>query len=171
MSTCFNNTIKFNRSSDFAISVKRAFFAYRVRKNCIAYSPIGIIGVLGITARMHKGQSGGFFGFLFFLGILPYLLWMMHYWATGKIRVKNSLKQVEVAFEPDQIQIVAGDEVCKIAWTRIKNMQKANNLIILFWDGKMDLNHAFAIPNSSLTEDTKKIIEQNILNNGGKIFS
>jgi hypothetical protein len=170
MSALFQKSISFYRSPDFMISVRKAFYGRAVRKNCIVYSPIGIIGVLGLIAEVRNGKSGGAFWLLIFIGVIPYLLWMAHHASDGRGRFPDSDKPVVVTLESDLIKIVTGDESCEIDWSRIKYVQKARSLTILFWDGKIDLKHALALPKSALNTEQEQFIVQKLINHKVKTF-
>jgi hypothetical protein len=161
--------ITFEWPLDFARAIKRRHFSHQIRRPCLIFLPIGIIGLLGVLLHPQKGESGGGYWFLICISILPFALWIIHHWATSQIRSNGTVPRFTVRIEPESITIKSEKDVATVKWSAIKTIWKFPDLILIFWDEKNRLDHSFALPVASLDEEVSRFIEDKVREHGGKI--
>jgi len=161
--------ITFEWPLDFARAIKRRHFSHQIRRPCLVFLPIGIIGLLGIWLRSQKGESGGDYWFLICISIAPFVLWGMNHLATSQIRLTGAVPRFTVRIEPESITIKSEKDVATVKWSAIKTVWKFPDLILIFWDEKNRLDHSFALPVASLGEEMSRFIEDRVREHGGKI--
>ena len=167
--TIISREITFEWSLDFARAIRRRHFSHQIRRPCIIFLPIGIIGLLGILLHSQRGESGGGYWFLICIAILPFALWGIHHLATRQMRCDGAVPRVSVRIEPESITVKSEKGDSTIKWSAVKTMWKFPDVVLLFWDKKNSLDHAFAVPVALLGEETKTFIENKVREHGGKI--
>jgi len=161
--------ITFEKSVDFYRATRRRHFSRQIRRPCLGFLPIGIIGVLGVLLHLQKGQSGGGYWLLVCISILPFALWGANYWATSQIRAAGPAPRYTVRVEPESITITSEKSSSTLKWSAVKTVWKYPDMIIIFWDKKTSLDFAFALPTASLGEDLSRFIEDRVIEHGGRV--
>lgn len=162
-------TIEFDRSADFHRMVRRNHFSRTIGLLRWDLLPVGMVGIIGILCKWHKGQTGGAFWILVGIAICPFLIWLLYYWATSQIQSRGVPPHVKVFIDVDSFSVTTEKGISKIEWSSIKTLWRFQDLILLFWEKRNDLNHGFAIPKQALTEGLEPFIEQKVRENGGKV--
>jgi hypothetical protein len=161
--------IAFEWSPDFSRTIRRRHFSRQIRRPCMVFLPIGIIGLLGVLRHSQRGESGGGYWFLICISILPFALWAINHLATGQIRCEGAVPRVLVRIEQEGITVKSERGNSTIKWSAIKTVWKFPEVVLLFWDKKNSLNHAIAVPTVLLGEDTKTFIENKVREYGGQV--
>jgi hypothetical protein len=161
--------ISYEKTADFIRAVKRRHFARLTRKNILVYLPVGIIGLLGVIGSLHSGKSGGGFWLLVGIFVLWPVLWVLHYSATGYIRLAGPAPRFTARIEPESITITSDKASSTLLWSQVTAMWRFPDLVFIFWDKKTDLDHAIALPTSSLGTDLSRFIEERVREHGGRV--
>jgi hypothetical protein len=161
--------ITFDWTLDFARAIRRRHFSHQIRRPCLVFLPIGIIGLLGIWLHSQRGESGGGYWFLICLSILPFVLWGMHHWATNQIQPAGAVPRFTVRVEPESITVTSEKGSSTLKWSAVKTVWKFPDVVLLFWDKKNSLDHAIALPTASLGEEVSKFIEDRVKEHGGQV--
>ena len=167
--TNISREITFDRTLDFHRAVKRRHFSRQIRRPCLVFLPIGIIGLLGIWLRFQKGEAGGYYWFLICISAAPFVLWGMNHWATSQIRLVGAVPRFTVRVEPENITVTSEKASSTLKWSAIKTMWKFPDVILLFWDKKNSLHQAIALPVAPLGEEVNRFIEDKVREHGGKV--
>lgn len=161
--------ITFEWSADFARAVRRRHFSRQIRRPCMVFLPIGIIGLLGVLLHTQRGQSGDGYWFLICISISPFALWAIHHLATSQMRCDVAVPRVTVRIEPESFTVKTEKSVSTIKWSAIKTIWKFPGVVLLFWDKKNSLDHAFAMPVAALGEEVCRFIEDRVREHGGVV--
>ncbi len=159
----------FEWSLDFARAIKRRHFSHQIRRPCMVLFPIGIIGFLGVLLHSQRGQPSGGYWFLICISILPFVLWGVHHLSTSQMRCDGVVPHVSVRIEPESITVASAKGDSTIMWSAIKTMWKFPDVVLLFWDKKNSLDHAFAVPVALLGKETETFIENKVREYGGQV--
>jgi hypothetical protein len=151
--------ITFEWSLDFAKAIRRRHFSRQIRRPCLAFLPIGIIGLLGVLLHSQRGESGGGYWFLICISILPFALWGIHHCSTSQMRCVGAVPLFTVRVEPESITITSEKGSSTLKWSAVKTMWRFPDVVLLFWDAKNRLDHAIALPTASLGEEVSRFIE------------
>ncbi|MGB8369379.1 MAG: YcxB family protein [Limisphaerales bacterium] len=161
--------ITFDWSLNFARAVKRRHFARQIRRPGLLFLPVGIIGLFGIWLHWQKGQSGGGYWLLVCISVLPWLLSGAHHLAINQMQSLGVVPRVTVRIEPESITITSEKGPSTIKWSAIKEIWRFPDVVLLFWDAKHSLDHAFALPVASLDENLRRFIEDRVREHGGVV--
>jgi len=161
--------ITYERTADFIRAVKRRHFARLTRKNFVAYLPVGIIRLLGVIGSLHSGKSGAVFWLLIGISVLWPVLWVLHYSATSYIRLPGPAARFTAKIEPESITITSGTSSSTLLWSKVTGLWRFPELVFIFWDKKIDLDHAIALPTSPLGSDLSRFIEERVREHGGRV--
>lgn len=161
--------ITYEKTADFIRTVKRRHCTRQTRRNFLFYLPIGIIGLLGVIGSFHSGKSGGAFWLLVGISGLWPVLWVLHYLATGYIRLAGPAPRFSAWIGPESITITSDKSSSTLLWSQVTAMWRFPDLVFIFWDKKTDLDHAIALPTSSLGTDLSRFIEDKVRQHGGVV--
>jgi hypothetical protein len=161
--------ITFEKSAVFYRAIRRRHFSRQIRRPCMVFLPIGMIGLLGVLLHLQKGESGGGYWLLICISILPFALWGAHHWATSQIRPAGTAPRYTIRVEPESITITSAQGGSTLKWSAVTAMWRFPDMIFLFWDKKTNLDHAVALPTASLGGDLSRFIEDSVREHGGVV--
>jgi hypothetical protein len=161
--------ITFEKPVELYRTIRRRHFSRQMRRPCLAFLPIGVIGLLGVLLHLQRGESGGGYWLLICTSILPFAIWAAHNWATSQIRAAGPAPRYTVRVELESITITSEKASSTLNWSAITTMWKYPDMIFIFWHKKTDIDHAFALPTASLGEDLSRFIEDRVREHGGVV--
>jgi hypothetical protein len=161
--------ITFDWTLDFARAIKRRHFSRQIRRPCLVFLPIGIIGLLGVWLHSQKRESGGGYWLLICISISPFVLWAMHHWATSQMRATGAIPQYTVRVEPESITVTSEKGSSTLKWSAVKTVWKFPDVVLLFFGKKLILANAIALPPASLGVEVSRYIEDRVTEHGGRV--
>ena len=159
----------FEKPVELYRTIRRRHFSRHMRRPCLGFLPIGIIGLLGVFASFYRGGSGGAFWLLIGISILPFATWAIHNWSVSQIRAAGPAPRYTVRVEPESLTVKTEKASSTLKWSAISTIWKYPDMIFIFWDKKTNINHAIVLPTASLGEDLSRFIENRVREHGGVV--
>ena len=115
--------ITFEWSEDFVRTTARRYFSRIIRRPCLISLSLVLIGILGILldSRIENRSS---YWLSIGIGILPLVIWGIHYLRTIRVRDEEIGRRVTVRIAPESISFETSNSVSTMKWSAVKKVME-----------------------------------------------